>query len=152
MKKKTKNSGKKVVKKAIKKVVAVVKGAKKVAAPRAVASARSVAPTPVQPERKGIIPLGDRVLVKPFTGNEQAAEANSFGLIIPETVSKERPEQGVVTAVGDGRTTDDGALVPMKVSVGDTVVFSKYGFDEVKMNGEEFYIIKEENILAIIRK
>ena len=137
MKKKIKNNGKKIVKKVI----------KKVAAPRP-----AVVPAAQKVERKGIIPLGDRVLVKPFTGNEQAAEANSFGLIIPETVSKERPEQGVVTAVGDGRTTDDGALVPMKVSVGDTVVFSKYGFDEVKMNGEEFYIIKEENILAIIRK
>lgn len=137
MKKKIKNNGKKIVKKVI----------KKVAAPRP-----AVVPAAQKVERKGIIPLGDRVLVKLFTGNEQAAEANSFGLIIPETVSKERPEQGVVTAVGDGRTTDDGALVPMKVSVGDTVVFSKYGFDEVKMNGEEFYIIKEENILAIIRK
>lgn len=129
------------------KKVAPAAKAKKVAVSRP-----SVVPAAPKVQQKGIIPLGDRVLVKPFTGNEQTAEANSFGLIIPETVSKERPEQGVVTAVGDGRTTDDGALVPMKVAVGDTVVFSKYGFDEVKMNGEEFYIIKEENILAIIRK
>lgn len=134
-----------------KKIKKVVKKVMKKNIIKREASAQTAARTSAHGHSK-IMPLGDRVLVKPFIGNEQAAEANSFGIIIPETVSKERPEQGVVTAVGDGRTTDDGALVPMKVAVGDTVVFSKYGFDEVKMSGEEFYIIKEENILAIIRK
>ena len=97
-----------------------------------------------------IVPLGDRVLVRPFL-ETQGEVKNSFGIIIPDTVSKERPEQGTVVAIGPGRT-EDGKTIAVKVRVGDTVIFSKYGFDEVKMGDEELYIIKEENILAIIKK
>lgn len=96
-----------------------------------------------------IIPLGDRVLVKPFS--EEDTKKTKSGIIIPETVDKERPEQGKVIAVGEGRTTDDGKVLPMKVKVGDIVIFSKYGPDEVKVNGDEYFMLKEENILAIIK-
>jgi len=97
-----------------------------------------------------INPLGDRVLIKPFLENENV-EKNDFGIIIPDTVSKESPEQGMVIAVGEGRI-EDGKRIPMKVKVGDVVIFSKYGFDEVKFAGDELYILKEENILAILKK
>lgn len=94
-----------------------------------------------------IIPLGDRVLIKPLTPEEMNTTAS--GIIIPDTVSKEKPEQGTVVAVGEGRF-DDGKRVPMTVKVGDRVVFSRYGYDEVKVEGEEYYVLKEESILAII--
>ena len=96
-----------------------------------------------------ITPLGDRVLIKPFLDSDLETK-NDFGIIIPDTVSKERPEQGRVVAVGEGRY-EDGKIVPMKVKVGDKIIFSKYGFDEVKVGGDELYILKEESILAIIK-
>lgn len=96
-----------------------------------------------------IMPLGDRVLVKPLT--EEAKEKTKSGIIIPETVSKEKPEQGKVVAVGAGRRNDDGKVVPMSVKVGDTVIFSKYGPDEIKVDGEEYFILSEGSILAIVK-
>jgi chaperonin GroES len=95
-----------------------------------------------------IRPLGDRILLKPFSADEMKTTAS--GIIIPDTVSKEKPEQGKVVAVGEGRW-EDGKRVPMSIKVGDKVVFSRYGYEEVKLDGEEFYILKEENILAVIR-
>ncbi len=95
-----------------------------------------------------IQPLGDRILVRPFAV-EEVEKKNSFGIIIPETVTKEQPEQGLVLAVGEGRY-QDGAFVPMKVKVGDTVIFSKYGFDLIKVEGDELYILREDSILAVI--
>jgi chaperonin GroES len=100
-------------------------------------------------QKAKIIPLGDRVLVRPFTSDEKSKK-NDFGIIIPETIDKEKPEQGEVVAVGEGRY-EDGKLVPIKVKVGDTVMFSKYGYDEIKVGDKEFYMIKEENLLAIIK-
>ena len=98
--------------------------------------------------KKSIVrPLGDRVVVKPIT--EEAAKTKS-GIIIPETVSKEKPEQGKVIAAGPGRTTDSGVRIPMGVKKGDTILFSKYAPDEVKIDGEEYFIISEGSILAII--
>jgi len=96
-----------------------------------------------------IIPLGDRILVKPFSPDD--SKKTKSGIIIPETVSKERPEQGKVMAVGAGRTNDDGKIIPMKVKAGDTVLFSKYGLDEIKVGGEEYLILREENVLAVIK-
>ena len=96
-----------------------------------------------------IMPLGDRVLIKPLT-QEEISKKTSSGIIIPETIDKEKPEQGKVVAVGEGRYVD-GKVVPIKVSVDDRVLFSKYAYDDVKIDGEEFYILKEENILAIIK-
>ncbi len=66
--------------------------------------------------------------------------------------SKEKPEQGTVIAVGLGKRTDEGKVVPVSVQVGDRVVFSKYGFDEVKVDGVEYYLVSEANILAVINK
>lgn len=94
-----------------------------------------------------IMPLGDRILLKPFSPEEMSTTAS--GIIIPDTVSKEKPEQGRVIAVGEGKW-DNGKRVPMSIKVGDKVVFSRYGYDEVKLEGEEYYILKEENILAIL--
>jgi len=95
-----------------------------------------------------VIPLGDRVLVRPL---EEETGTLPSGIIIPETVSKEKPEQGVVIAVGEGKTTDDGKVIPPKVKKGDTVIFSKYSPDEITVDGEEYYIISESSILAIIK-
>jgi chaperonin GroES len=96
-----------------------------------------------------IVPLGSRVLIKPFTKDE-LTEKNSFGIILPEADSKEKSEQGKVIAVGAGEWKD-GKRVPVSVAVGQTVAFSKYGYDEVTVDGEEYYLIKEENILAILK-
>jgi chaperonin GroES len=96
-----------------------------------------------------IMPLGDRILLKPFAEDEMKTTAS--GIIIPDTVSKEKPEQGKVIAVGEGKLTESGKRIPVGVKVGDKVVFSRYGYEEVKLNGVEYYILKEENILAVIR-
>jgi len=96
-----------------------------------------------------IEPLADRVLVRPYTEEEVKGEKH-FGIILPESVSKEKSAQGEVVAVGEGKIVD-GKVVPVRVRVGETVIFSKYSYDEVEVGGEEFYLIKEENILAVIR-
>lgn len=89
-------------------------------------------------------PYGDRVLVKP-----QAAETQtSFGIIIPDQ-AKEKPEQGVVVAVGPGKRGDDNELIPVGVKVGDTVLLKKYAYEEVKINGVEYYLASEDGILFI---
>ncbi len=98
--------------------------------------------------KQPIQPLGDRVLVRQLEGE---LEKTAGGIFIPDTVKKEKPEKGVVIAVGEGRR-EDGRLVPLSVKVGDTVVFSKYGFDEIKNGVEELLIIKEDHILAIINE
>ncbi len=102
-------------------------------------------------EKAGVIPLGDRVLLKPLSAEERGKKLPS-GIIIPDTVDKEKPEQGKILAVGPGKWNEDGdARIPLSVKVGDTVVFSKYGYDEVKVDGEEYYIVSENNILAVIK-
>ena len=95
----------------------------------------------------GLVPLADRVLVEPLI---ETKTKTASGIYIPETIHKERPETGRVVAVGPGRV-DGGKLVPVKVKVGETVLFSKYGFEEVTFGGKEYYILKEEAILAIIK-
>ena len=97
----------------------------------------------------GIEPLGSRVLIKPFTKEELEKKAN-FGIILPESETKEKSEQGRVLAVGPGEYRD-GKFVSPAINVGDKVVFSKYGYDEITVSGEELYLIKEENILAILK-
>ena len=99
-------------------------------------------------KKNDIVPLGDRVLVRPVTEDEKKSAS---GIIIPETIDKEKPQQGKVVAVGEGRITDEGKLVPVTVKKGDTVIFSKYGHDEIKVDNEEYYILSESNILAIIK-
>lgn len=97
----------------------------------------------------GITPLGSRVLIRPFT-NEELSKKNSFGIILPETGSKDKSEQGVVLAVGPGEYKD-GKLVPVGVKVGDKVAFSKYGYEDITVDGEELYLLKEENLLAVLK-
>ncbi|MEX0933549.1 MAG: co-chaperone GroES [Candidatus Paceibacterota bacterium] len=97
-----------------------------------------------------LTPLGDRVLLRPLTDKELEKKSSS-GIIIPDTVSKERPERGIVVAVGEGRYNEQGELVPMRVQRGDRVIFSKYGFDEIELEGAEYFILKEESILAVIK-
>lgn len=98
--------------------------------------------------KRTIIPLGDRVLVKPLSADDKKTAS---GIIIPDTVSQEKPEQGTVVAVGAGRTNDEGKTVPVAVKVGDRIIFSKYGPDEIKVDGEEYYILGESSILAVIK-
>lgn len=93
-------------------------------------------------------PLGDRVLVEPLVSGSDSQ--SKHGIIIPETVSKERPEQGIVVAVGAGRVTDQGKTIPLKVKKGQKIIFSKYGPDKIKIKDKEYFIISESNILAII--
>ncbi len=99
-----------------------------------------------------LVPLHDRVVVRQLTEAETGT-ANAYGIIIPDTVAKEKPEQGVVVATGPGKFDEDGVRrIPMSVTIGDRVVFSKYGYDEVKVGGVEYYIVGEGNILAIIKE
>ncbi|MBP6929818.1 MAG: co-chaperone GroES [Candidatus Moranbacteria bacterium] len=102
---------------------------------------------PVARSKEKITPLNDRILLKPLSVDE--LNTTSSGIIIPDTVSKEKPEQGIVIAVGEGKW-ENGKRSPMSIKVGDKVVFSRYGYDEVKLDGEEYYILREENILAVI--
>ena len=90
-------------------------------------------------------PLADRVLVK----QEEAAEVKKSGIIIPDT-AKEKPQQGEVIGVGPGRT-EDGKVVPMEVKKGDKILYGKYSGTEVTVDDEEFVIMRESDILAIIK-
>lgn len=111
-------------------------------------AAKSAKPAkPVQKNKAGIMPLGDRVLVKPF-GLEEGM-VTSFGIVLPDS-AKEKPEQGKVVAVGPGKRGEDGKVVPVSLKVGDKVMFSKYGYDEIKVDGTEYYLVREENILAVL--
>ncbi len=93
-----------------------------------------------------IKPLEDRVLVKPL----DAEQTTASGLVIPDT-AKEKPQEGEVMAVGPGRWDEDGEnRVPLDVSVGDKVLYSKYGGTEVKYQGEEFLILSARDVLAIL--
>lgn len=105
-----------------------------------------------QASRK-IKPLADRVLIRPFTEEDlrkAQGKGSSFGIILPESVTKEKSAQGKVLAIGEGKWVE-GKLVPIRVKVGDTVIFSKYGYDEIEHEGAELYLLKEENILAVIK-
>ncbi len=99
-------------------------------------------------KKLSLSPLGDRVVVVP--AEKDGEKKLPSGIIIPETVDKEKPAKGEVVAVGQGKYVD-GALVPMQVKVGDTVIFSKYGYDEVKLEGDTYYILSESNILGIVK-
>ena len=96
-----------------------------------------------------VLPLGSRVLIRPFT-REELQKKNSFGIILPGVDTKEKSEQGIVLALGPGEYRD-GKLVAPHVKVGDKVVFSKYGFEDIHVNDEELFLIEEKNILAILK-
>jgi len=90
-------------------------------------------------------PLGDRVLVEPI----EREEITASGIYVPET-AKERPQEGMVVAVGPGRKDDDGKVIPMDVKKGDRVLYAKYGGTEVKLEDKKYLILKETDILAIL--
>ena len=90
-------------------------------------------------------PLADRVVVKKL----DAEEKTSGGIVLPDS-AKEKPQQGEVLAVGPGRTDDKGNKIPMEVKVGDKVLFAKYTGTEVKVEGTEYLILVERDILAIV--
>ena len=91
-------------------------------------------------------PLEDRLVVRP----SESEETTASGLVIPDT-AKEKPQQGEVLAVGAGRRGDNGDLIPMDVSVGDVVVYSKYGGTEIASNGEDLLILNARDVLAIVK-
>lgn len=91
-------------------------------------------------------PLGDKVIIEALSEMEAAIS----GIIIPETVSKERPQKGLVVAVGPGKLNKTGVRVKMEVQIGDKVVFSKYGPDEVEVDGHKYLILSESSIMAVI--
>jgi len=93
-----------------------------------------------------IKPLDDRILIEPAS-KEQQTES---GIVLPDTADKEKPEQGKVIAVGLGKIDNNGKRIPMTVKVGDVVLFTKYGPNEIKIDDKEYLIAKEEDILAII--
>jgi len=92
-----------------------------------------------------IRPVGDRVVVKP-TAKEEITKS---GIVIPDT-AKEKPQEGTVIAVGSGRLLDNGDRAPIDVREGDRILFAKYGGTEFKLDGEEYLVLKENDILAII--
>jgi len=92
-------------------------------------------------------PLGDRVIVEPEAG-EQTTKS---GIVIPDT-AREKPQMGVVVAVGSGRVTDEGKVLPVNVKEGDIVIFAKYGGTEIKSEGKDLLIIRENEILAVKNK
>ena len=94
-----------------------------------------------------IRPLQDRVIVK----RVEEEEKTKGGIIIPET-AKEKPQEGQIIAAGPGKVTDDGKKIPMEVKVGDRILFGKYSGSEIKIDGEEHLIMREDDILGIIEK
>ena len=100
-------------------------------------------------DKSPINPLGDRVVVRPLT-EEELGTVSASGIIIPDTAKKEKPAQGVVVAVGEGKWNEDGdARLAMSVKEGDKIVFSMYGYDEVKVEDKEYFIVSESSILGI---
>ena len=94
-----------------------------------------------------IKPLGDRVVVRALAKEE----VTKSGIVLPDT-AKERPQEGQVVAVGPGRVTDDGKRLPMDVQVGDTIIYAKYSGSEVKLGAEEYLIVSESDVLAVLNR
>jgi len=90
-------------------------------------------------------PLGDRLVIKPL----EDEEVTPSGIVLPET-AKEKPQKGEVLSVGPGARDDDGKRIEMDVSVGDKVLFAKYGGTEIKMDGDKLLILRESDVLAIL--
>ena len=94
-----------------------------------------------------IKPLRDKVLIKV----EEEEEKTAGGIYLPDT-AKEKPQRGIVVAVGDGKLTDEGKVIPISVKVGDKVIFSKYAGTEIKLNGEKHVILSADDIYAVIEE
>ncbi|MFC1629828.1 co-chaperone GroES [Patescibacteria group bacterium] len=93
-----------------------------------------------------IKPLSNHILIEPIKEEEKT----KTGILLPQTAEKDRPEQGKVIAVGPGRKTSSGKIIAMEVKVGQTVLFTKYSPNEIKVDGREYLIAKEDDILAIL--
>ena len=91
-------------------------------------------------------PLGDHVIVKPLTVDE----ITKAGIVLPDTVNKEKPEKGEVIAIGPGKLLESGQRATPSVKVGETVVFKKYSPDEVKVDNQEYLVISEGDIMAVL--
>jgi len=92
-----------------------------------------------------IKPLADRILIRP----EQAEEKTSGGIYLPETANKDKPMRGEVVAVGPGKLDNKGKRVALEVRAGDTVIFSKWAGTEIKVEGDKYLLMKEDDVLAI---
>ncbi len=94
----------------------------------------------------GVRPLHDRILVRRTAEDEKTAG----GLFIPDT-AKEKPQRGEIVAAGKGRVTEDGKTLPLEVKAGDRILFGKYSGTEIKLNGEEYIMMREEDVLGIVQ-
>ncbi len=94
-----------------------------------------------------LTPLGDHVIVKAI----QESKTTASGIVLPDTVEKEHPEKGEVLAVGEGKLLENGSRASMSVKAGDKVIFKKYSPDKFKFENAEFLVIKEEEIIAVIK-
>ncbi|MBA3469301.1 MAG: co-chaperone GroES [Herpetosiphonaceae bacterium] len=94
-----------------------------------------------------IRPLADRVVIKPAPKEEKT----KGGLFLPDTASKEKPQEGTVVAVGEGKLDDNGKRVPIAVAAGDRVLFAKYAGTEIKLDEEDYLILAEKDILAVVQ-
>ncbi|MCG3176080.1 MAG: 10 kDa chaperonin 1 [Candidatus Omnitrophica bacterium] len=97
-------------------------------------------------EKAKIQPLGDRVLVEPLDAEEKTAG----GIVIPDT-AKEKQQKGKIVAVGKGRTSEDGKVTPLEVKINDQVIYGRYSGTEIKVGANDYLILKEDDILAIIK-
>jgi len=91
-------------------------------------------------------PLGGNILVKPAK-NEKTT---SSGIVLPDTIDKEKPQKGVIVALGTGKVTDKGEKIAFNIKVGDSVIFKKYSPDELEIDGEDYLIMTEDDILGIV--
>lgn len=96
--------------------------------------------------RSLLIPLADRVVAQAVIEKKSAS-----GFILPDTAKKDRPERAVVVAVGKGKMNDAGKYIPLEVKVGDMIVFTKYGPEQLTVDNQEYFILREDQILAIIK-
>ena len=103
-----------------------------------------MAPTATKVELK---PLGDRVVIEAV----EQAQTTAGGVILPDT-AKEKPQEGLIIAVGPGRKTDKGEVIPVDLKVGEKVIYSKYSGSEIKIEGTEYLIVSEKDVLAIVKR
>jgi chaperonin GroES len=121
------------------------KASKTASKAKAVSKPTSKAASKAAPNAPKLRPLGDRILVK----RVEARDIVKGGIIIPDT-AKEKPQEGIVVALGEGRKTTSGKLLPFEVGIGDRVMIEKYSGSEVTIDDEEYTIIKEDGVLAIL--
>ncbi len=102
---------------------------------------------PATASKVDIKPLADRVVIE----SVEQAQQSAGGVILPDT-AKEKPQEGIIIAVGPGRRTDKGEVIPMDLKVNDRVIYSKYSGSEIKLDGVEYLIVSEKDVLAIVKR